>query len=88
MTLIGNNVKNDILTLFLSLDDWDLIQVTFKWKDNGWKFEDCDKIIDFKLKKEYDSAAQYIVELNKQCNDGIQQFTDLLFGKSEKNDNQ
>ena len=51
MTLIGNNVKNDILTLFLSLDGWDLVQVTFKWREDGWKFENCNKVIDFTLKK-------------------------------------
>lgn len=83
MTLIGNNVKNDILTLFLSLEGWDLVQVTFKWEENKWKFEDCNKVIDFRLKKEYESAAQYIVELNKQCDNGIQQFADLLFGNTE-----
>ena len=83
MTLIGNNVKNDILTLFLSIDGYDLIQVTFEWRKDGWDFKDCNKVIDFKMKKEQESAAPYIVELDKQCSEGIQQFADLLFGSSK-----
>jgi len=83
MTLIGNNVKNDILTLFLSIDGYDLIQVTFEWRKNGWDFKGCNKVIDFKMKKEQESAAQYIVKLNQQCDEGIQQFTDLLFGNNK-----
>lgn len=62
---IGNNVKNDILTLFLSLDGWDLMQVTFEWRGNGWDFKDCIKVIDFTMKREHESLAQYVVEVDK-----------------------
>ena len=83
MTLIGSNVREDTLTLFLSIDEYNLGQLTFKWRGNVWEFKDCTKVIDFTMKKEEKSAEEYITELDKQCSDGIQQFADLLFGSSK-----
>lgn len=83
MTLIGSNEREDTLTLFLSVDGWDLTQVTFEWQDNWWMYKNCIKLIDFKMKQEYENAKEYMAELNKRCDEGVQQFAELLFGSSK-----
>ncbi len=79
MTLIGSNEKDNTLTLFLSIDGYDLVQLTFEWQDNWWMYKNCIKVMDFKMKQEHENAKEYIKELNKKYDEGVKQFAELLF---------
>lgn len=79
MTLIGSNEREDTLTLFLSIDGYDLTKVTFKWQGDWWEYKNCIKVLDFQLKKEENSTEKQIEEMKRQSEKGMALMDELLF---------
>ena len=83
VTLIGSNERNNTLTLFLSIDGYELVQMTFKWHEDRWSYKDCVKRMDFRMKKEEKSVEEQIEEMKRQSEKGMALMDELLFGKSK-----